>query len=355
MALVAGAVALAPASLAVSPSTPAARLTTATTAVLPGRAGLDSARLAAAFVRAGELPRLRSLLVAWRGVLVGERYFHGATRAAPANIKSASKSVISALVGVAIAEGRLAGLHQTIGELLPAETRGLDPEKRAITVGDLLTMRSGLETTSFESYGRWVASRNWVRSALERPLVARPGTEMIYSTGNTHLLSAILTRATGMSTHRFAQRALGAPLGIRIRPWTTDPQGIYFGGNEMRMTPRDMLALGRLYLAGGRSPAGRAVLPRGWVDSSWVPRGVSGWSGYEYGYGWWIRDAAGEAGRRYPVYFAWGYGGQYIFVVPDLSLVVVTTSDPNATTRERGHLDAIHALLDYDIIPAVGG
>ncbi len=300
------------------------------------------------------MPRLRSLLVQWRGELVGERYFRGATRATPANIKSASKSVLSALVGIAITRGHVQGLDQTIGELLPGPTRELEPEKRAITIGDLLSMRSGLETTSFENYGRWVGSRNWVASALARPLVAAPGTAMIYSTGNTHLLSAVLTRATGMSTHRFAQRELGEPLGIRLRPWTTDPQGIYFGGNEMRMTPREMLAFGRLYLDGGRTRRGVQLLPRWWVDSSWVPRGTSGWSGYDYGYGWWIRESTAE-GPRHTVYFAWGYGGQFIFVVPDLALVVVTTSDPNATAREPGHLDAIHALLDHDIIPAVEG
>jgi CubicO group peptidase (beta-lactamase class C family) len=325
-----------------------------------GAARLDTARLARAYARAAELPRLRSLLVEWRGIVIGERYFRGASRSTPANIKSASKSIISALVGIAISRGDLHGTHQTLGELLPAETRGLDSAKRAITIEDLLTMRTGLESTSFWNYGRWVTSRNWVRYALAQPVVAPrgPGGPMIYSTGSTHLLSAIITRATRMSTYRYAERHLAAPLGIRIRGWATDPQGIYFGGNDMRMTPRDMLAFGRLYLAGGRAPAGapgmfRQVLPKTWIDSSWVARTRSDWSGHEYGYGWWIRSAYTASGRH-AVYYAWGYGGQFIFVVPSVDLVVVATSD-SEVRREGGHLEAVHSLVDQEIIPAVGG
>jgi CubicO group peptidase (beta-lactamase class C family) len=309
----------------------------------------DTVELARAYERAAELPSLRSLLVQHRGELVGERYFRGATRAGRANIKSASKSVISLLVGIAIAERRIRGVNQTIGELLPVETRGLDPRKRAITVEDLLSMRSGLETTSFQNYGAWVSSRNWVRDALRRPLESEPGGSMIYSTGSSHLLSAILTRATGMSTYRYAERRLARPLGIALRPWRTDPQGIYFGGNDMYLTPREMVKIGALYLRGGVA-GGRQLVPRAWLDSSAIPRTISPFNGNRYGYGWWIREAGGHQ-----VIYAWGYGGQFIFVVPSLELVVVTTSNPNARTRDGGHLDAIYSILEEDIVPAVGG
>ena len=160
------------ATLAASPLAAAAQAISAR-----GAERLDTALLHAAYARAAELPRLRSLLVSWRGELVGERYFRGATPSTPANIKSVSKSIISALVGIAIAEGRIRGVRQTIGELLPEATRGLDARKRAITVEDLLTMRAGLESTSFGNYGAWVSSRNWVRDALRRPMVAEPEAE----------------------------------------------------------------------------------------------------------------------------------------------------------------------------------
>jgi CubicO group peptidase (beta-lactamase class C family) len=314
------------------------------------RATIDSAVLATTYARAASMPRLRSLLVQHRGRLAGERYFHGATRARRANIKSASKSLISALVGVAIAEGRIRGVDQPIAELLPDETRGLDAAKRAITVGDLLSMRSGLEPTSFGNYGAWVSSRNWVRDALRRPMVASRGGPMLYSTGSSHLLSAILTRATGMSTYRYAETRLAQPLGIALRPWQRDPQGIYFGGNDMYLTPREMVKVGTLYLAGGVAPGGRRLLSRAWIDSTAVPRTVSPWNGNRYGYGWWIRDSAG-----FRTLYAWGYGGQFIFVVPGLDLVVVTTSDPDAATRDGGHLDAIYELLDEIVLAVAPG
>jgi CubicO group peptidase (beta-lactamase class C family) len=333
-------------------------------AVRPSAARLDSARLADAYRRAAALPKLRSLLVVWRDTVVAERYWRGARRDRPANLKSASKSVVSALVGLAIADGSLPGVDAPLGTLLaPADLRPLDPAKHAITVADLLTMRSGLESTSIRNYGAWVSSRDWVRYALARPLVAPPGRQggpMIYSTGNTHLLSAALTRATGESLYRYYARTLAQPLGITPRPWPTDPRGLYFGGNEMRMTPREMARFGQLYLHRGVAPpgtpaAGRQVVPRAWVDSSWVPRTVSSFSGQDYGYGWWQRDAVTPAGARHRVYYAWGYGGQFVFVVPGLALVAVVTSDPDAPERDRSHLTAIHALLDSAVVPAVGG
>ena len=313
------------------------------------RVPLDSARLAPVYARAAALPRLRSLLV-WQGdSLVAERYYRGARPATPANIKSASKSVLSALVGAAIAQGKIRGVDVTLGELLPAETRGLDAAKRAITLEDLLTMRAGLQSTSFGNYGSWVTSRNWVRDALRRPMEAPPGHlggPMIYSTGTSHLVSAALARATGMSTLAWARRALGEPLDIRIPGWPTDPQGIHFGGNDMRLTPRAMGRFGLLYLNRGRAPDGTQVLPAAWVDSSWVPRTTSGWSGNAYGYGWWSRPSGAHT-----VHYAWGYGGQFVFVVPALDLVVVATSASD-TDRERGHLDRVYALLDEIVMLA---
>jgi CubicO group peptidase (beta-lactamase class C family) len=299
-----------------------------------------TAMLAPAGAAAAELDRIRSLLVSWRGSLVLERYYNGARAATPANIKSAAKSVISALVGIAIARGDIPSVRQPLVGLLPDEPAfRSDPRKQRITVEDLLSMRAGLEPTSFGSYGAWVSSPNWVRDALRRPMVDDPGGRMLYSTGSTHLLSAALTRATGTSTYAYALRHLARPLGIDLRPWTRDPQGIYFGGNDMYLTPREMARFGQLYLDGGVAN-GRRVLPQAWIDSSWAVRTYSPWNGHGYGYGWWTRTSRGR-----PVHFAWGYGGQFVFVVPSLRLVVVTTSESEAP-REGDHLGAVHGLLD---------
>lgn len=311
----------------------------------PRTPGLDSALLAGGLAMADTLPRLRCLLVARHGDVLVERCRRSGP-GTPTNVKSVSKSVLSALVGIAIAEGHLDGVDQPVLPLLDEHVDTVaDPRKRRITIGHLLSMQSGLERTSGRNYGGWVSSVDWVGNAIRRPMVADPGGRMLYSTGNYHLLSAILTEQTGMSTLAFARRRLGEPAGMRIPAWQADPQGIYFGGNNMRLAPRDMVRFGELYRNRGRHD-GRQVVPEDWVMTSLEPRTRSRWSGEAYGYGWFLGDAGG-----YPMFYAWGYGGQFIFVVPELALTVAATSDPYAPRGGR-HLEAVHRLLDDWIAPA---
>jgi CubicO group peptidase (beta-lactamase class C family) len=295
---------------------------------------------------AAELPRLHSLLVSWRGELILERYFNGRKATSQANIKSAAKSVISALVGIAIDRGHLTSVKQSIASFFPDSLPSNNP-RREITVEDLLTMRSGLESTSNRNYGAWVQSGNWVRYALTRQLLAEPGSSMRYSTGNSHLLSAILTKATRRSTRQFAQEALAKPLGFVLAEWTRDPQGVYFGGNEMSMTPRQMLAFGMLYLNRGRAN-GIQLIPERWIDASFVPRGRSDFSEQLYGYGWWIRELA-----DHQAYYAWGFGGQFIFIVPDLELVVVSTSFSGVSDDRRTHRRTVDDIIEYLIVEPI--
>ena len=304
---------------------------------------LDDARAAAAL-----LPRLRSLQVAVRGTTLLEYYARNAARNRVTNVKSVSKSVISTLVGVAIEGGRIRSVREPIATWFPQLARDPDPRKRAITIEDLLTMRSGLVSTSFDNYGAWVGSRNWVDYVLSRPLIGEPGREMEYSTGNTHLLSAILTRATKQTTWAYAQQQLGKPLGFTISQWARDPQGIYFGGNDMLLTPAQMLLIGELYRNHGRH-AGRQIVPPAWVDASCRGLGRSRFNPDQtYGYGWWSRDFAGEQGC-----FAWGYGGQYIIVFRALDLVVVTTSAADVSEDRRDHRRQIFDIIERLILPAV--
>lgn len=297
---------------------------------------------------AAELPRLRSLLVSHRGSLVLERYFGGARATTPANIKSASKSVIAALVGIAVSRGLIRDVDQRIVDYFPELGKDPESKKRDITIEDLLTMRSGLASTSGRGYGAWVQSGNWVRYVLARPLVDEPGTRVEYSTGSSHLLSAIVTKAAKMSTWQFAQEQLAKPLGFTLARWMQDPQGVYFGGNEMLMTPRQMIRFGELYENEGRV-GDRVVIPKDWIDRTQVGRGRSRWgSDREYGYGFWIREFAGHQS-----YYAWGYGGQFIFIIPDLDLVVVTTSRADVSRERRDHLGAIYDLVEFQIVPAI--
>ena len=295
------------------------------------------------------LPRLHSLLIRHRGELVFEEYYNGADPRRPANMKSASKSVISALIGIAIDEGHIKSVEDPITKYFPEYIfNQTNPDKQLITIENLLTMQSGLETTSNRNYGKWVLSENWVEFVLNQPLVAKPGTRMLYSTGSTHLLSAILTRASGINTKEFAQKHLASQLGYSMSYWSRDPQGIYFGGNDMEMTPRQMLAFGELYLNKGVHE-GRQIIPTNWVKESYRPHVLSPrGQGRYYGYGWWLRDLAG---MLVPV--AWGYGGQLIFVVEPLDLVVVATSDSTPGRTRRGHLGRLYNLVEDKILRQV--
>ncbi len=290
-------------------------------------------------------PPLSSLLVSWRDSLIVEHYARGMTARTGVNVKSVSKSLLSALVGIALEKGYLDSLEQRVADLLPEYfTPDTDPRKREITLRHLLTMSSGLEGTSFDDYDAWIASRDWVRYVLDRPVLSSPGRRMVYSTGNTHLLSVILTRETGMSTLAFSRRHLFEPMGISLPAWDRDPQGYYLGGNNMHLTPRDLVAIGRLYLDGG-SYDGRQLVSAHWIEESLTPAVGGGRSGY--GYLWWYRRVGGRA-----VHYAVGYGGQYIVLVPDLDLIVVMTTA--LTNRPRGTTrPPVFSLLSGTVLPAI--
>ena len=297
---------------------------------------------------AAQLPRLRSLQVSQNGRTLVEYYSKTAARHRVTNVKSVSKSVISTLVGIAIERQLIRSVREPIATWFPELARDPDPRKRRVTIEDLLTMRSGLITTSFDNYGAWVGSRNWVDYILRRPMAGEPGDGMEYSTGNTHLLSAILTRATRQSTWAFAQQQLGTPLGFTVSRWPRDPQGIYFGGNEMLLSPAQMLVLGQLYLDRGRH-GGRQLVPATWVDASCTGLGRSRFNPDQtYGYGWWSRDFAGHQGC-----FAWGYGGQYVIVFRDLDAIVVTTSAADVSEDRRDHRRQIFDIIERLILPAL--
>jgi len=231
--------------------------------------------------------------------------------------------------------------------LLGVRPAGMDPRAEGITIGHLLTMRAGLERTSGANYGGWAAARDPVAYALTRPFVEEPGGAMLYSTGSTHLLGAALARAAGRPLLALAREWLGEPLGIVVPPWPRDPQGRYYGGNDMLLTPRALTRFGECCRSGG-SWNGRRVIPEAWLRESWVPRTRSAWSGQAYGYGWWIASARGQA-----VLFAWGYGGQMLYLVPGMGLVVTMLSDP-AAPRDPGHMASLHALLADGIMAALG-
>jgi CubicO group peptidase (beta-lactamase class C family) len=299
-------------------------------------------------------PNVRSLLVVRHGYLVYERYWRGVTADDGRNSFSVTKSVVSALVGIALGDGNLKGLDQTVEELLadhlPADA---DPRLRRVTVEQLLTMTSGLAGDDALPGGldgisdRMAQSRDWVRHILGRRLETTPGARFAYSSASSHLLSAIVADTSGQPTLAFAKAELFGPLGIAaddaLEPairdwpltqaeleayeqatvaWPKDPQGYHFGGGYLKLPARDLAKLGYLYLNGGRWD-GAQVVPADYVAASTRSQSDPSVGSGGYGYQWWVTNETGHASFR-----AEGFGGQLIQVIPDLDLVVVITSDP---------------------------
>lgn len=291
--------------------------------------------------RAFGFDQMRALLVAVDGKTVVAAARGGYALGRAANVKSVSKTLVATLTGVAIDRGALEGPDQPIAPLLRDWIAPYaDPRVEAITIDHLLTMRAGVERTSGPNYGRWIASADWVRDALNRPFVAEPGGRFLYSTGSYHLLGAALTAATGRSLHALARDWLGEPLGVALPRWTTDPQGRFLGGNEMAMAPDALLRFAEAWRVGGLvSPA--------WADASWTPRTVSPFSRDAYGYGWFLFDTPG--GRR--VAYGRGFGGQIVAVAPDARLSLAIYSDPTRRARSGGYFTDLKDLM----IAAVDG
>ncbi|QQO46288.1 serine hydrolase [Paracoccus sp. MC1862] len=282
--------------------------------------------------------QLRAIAI-WQGNReVAARGYHGFTPDRPTNIKSASKSIVSALAGIAIGRGVLKGADQPVADVLRDDFPA-NPDNRLfrVTLGNLLSMQAGLERQSGANYGAWVGSRNWVRAALAAPFVAEPGGRMLYSTASSHLVSAMLTRASGRSTLALAREWLDLP-GFQIADWECDPQGIHLGGNQMAMSTRSLLAFGTAYAEGGAG-----VIPAAWIAESWRPRTQSMFTGSSYGYGWFLARMAGR-----PVNYGWGYGGQMIYVAPAVrgwpAVAIAMTSDPDQPSGRTGYRDELHGL-----------
>ena len=314
--------------------------------------GIDAARLeqASRFIEE-YCPTRLSLLVVRHGKLAFERYYHGGRADQANNIMSMSKSVLSVLVGVALEEHLLRSVDQRLDELLPEIFRlGDDPRKHSITLRHLLTMSAGLQWQELSPAADAVFSaRDWPRAVMELPLVSEPGVEFNYNSGLSHLVSCILARSSGMSTRAFAEKRLFRPLGIRCTRWRRDPQGNYIGGWNVWMTARDLAKFGLLVLREGQWN-GRTIVSRGWVRESTDVhirnRGAVPQFG-DYGYLWWRRGLGGQ-----DVILASGYGGQNVFLVPALDLMVVTTARSDLKPPETAYRQA-YEIAGKFVIPAV--
>lgn len=262
------------------------------------------------------------------GVIVDEYYKDGYDQNSVFTLQSTSKSVTSALIGIAIDKGYIPSVNEPISTYFPQILDSGSEYKSQITIWNLLTHTTGLNASDTVNWDEWLASDNWVDYVLERPATSRPGTVFSYFTGNTHLLSAILQQATGKTAYEFGKEYLFDSLDMDSVQCSTDPQGISDGGNGFAMNVYDMAKLGELYLNNGNWN-GEQIISEQWVKDSTTLQFDRSSGSADYGYQWWVRTFGENA---YPAYFAQGHYGQYIFVVPDLDLVVAITSHYEGST-----------------------
>jgi len=321
------------------------RSTLAGLATAPCLAWADEARFAVAFERAAAIDQLHSLVISEKGKITQAEAFRGPSLETPVNVKSVSKSLVSALTGIAIQRGEIASLDTLVAPLIGRQVpRRADPRVKDITVRHMLSMQSGLQEVSGAAYGAWVGTQFWIYEALSKPMVADPGTAMLYSTASYHVLGAILSTVAGQDLHSLAVERLGKPLGVDMPPWTQDPQGLFVGGNDMRISPVAMVKFGEMYRLGGATE-GTQILTQDWIKDSWKTYGNSVETGHGYGFGWfnWIIE-------EHQVFYARGYGGQMVFVVPELEMTVAMTSKPGLPATLDGHLGVLFKLFSETIL-----
>ncbi|MDX2431326.1 MAG: serine hydrolase [Bacteroides sp.] len=296
---------------------------------------------------------IHSMVIIRKGYIVAEQYY--SEEYGPDDmhrIHSCTKSITSALLGISLGQGLLNSVDEKMLSFFPEyNIENLSEDKKNISLEHLLTMSSGLEWYEIEypygdsrnTFRQWYDGGARVKFVLDLPVIAAPGEEFSYSSGSSHVLSAVVKKLTGIRADSFAMEHLLSPIGIDEIYWPTDDEGVPLGGAGARLTPRNMARFGYLYLKNG-SWDGKQIVPADWVELSQqkhMPRKYIPDS--YYGYQFWVSD--------YGAYSAVGYQGQWITIVPEHDLVVIFNNkfvegdDFQWSTPER--------LLTTYIIPAI--
>ncbi|WP_247829410.1 serine hydrolase [Bradyrhizobium sp. 200] len=287
---------------------------------------MDSAALAR-LVEFGTTRSFDSLLIVRHGRIVLDVYYAPYAADIPHITNSATKAVIGTLMAIASKDGLLDSTdHRMLDFFTDRSIANVDERKKAITVQSLLDMTSGVDWEEPLS-GRPVSmiamerSPDWIKFILDRQMSNAPGDIFNYNSGNPHLLSAILTRLTGLSASDYAKARLFGPLGISTWNWRRDPQGISTGGYGLALLPRDMAKIGYLYLRQGEWE-GKPLVPAGWVEKTrhaTVNMNSSRSPTLRYSNLFWALPDK-------KVYMAVGYHCQVIMIFPELDIVAVTTA-----------------------------
>lgn len=289
----------------------------------PEEQGIDSGKLAEGLLAIRENRfNIHSLLIVRDGLIVLDAYFYPYDGKTVHELASVTKSIMTTLIGIAADQGKLK-LDQPMLSFFPdLVTADRDSNKKRITVRHLAGMCSGLDSVGLErdegTLSDMRAAPDWVKFAIDRKTVHKPGRVFIYDSPGMHLLSAILQKATGMTAFEYARLNLFEPLGIQDVIWPTDPQGFTYGWGDVCLHPRDAAKIGYLWINSGMWEE-KQIVSRKWVESSVKPQIKTDGDDY-YGYGWWVtlKDKLVD-------YSAVGRGGQYIKVIPYLDMVIVAT------------------------------
>jgi len=302
-------------------------------------------------IRREDYKNIHSVLLARGGRLILEEYFHGYDRDKPHQIRSATKSIGSVLVGIAIDRGYLPGVEEPIFQYFKDKDGELDDRTKDVTIKSLLTMTSGFDCDdhsgeSFQCERAMYKAENWVNFALNLPMAHRPGEHWAYNSTSLILLSDIIAQASGLSVRRFADKYLIEPLGITDIQWGFSPKGhVWLGGNAS-MRPRDMAKFGQMCLDKG-SWQNKQIVSEAWLSES---TGLHAYSNYGMGYGYlWWRGRQSIKGRSIEGFWAQGNGGQAVFICPNVDLVAVFTGGNYNSILE---LQFMGMLTNY-ILPAM--
>jgi CubicO group peptidase (beta-lactamase class C family) len=316
-------------------------------------------------VQSGEFKKIGSVVVSQHGKLLYEKYFEG-DASTLRDTRSATKSITSTLIGIAIRDKKLSGVDARILDLLPERAKKIqnpDPRKSKITVEDFLTMSSPLECDDWNDASRGNEERmyiieDWAQFILDLPMRGRMrvgekveapphGRWFSYCTGGVFVLSEVLGKTTGMRTDRFAQDKLFAPLGITQAEWVFSPLDVPQTGGGLRLSSRAMMKVAQLYLNGGVWE-GTRILDESWIKTSTQPHARID-DDTEYGYLWWLKTFKSGA-KSYPAFYMTGNGGNKVVAIPSLDAVVVITSTNYNT---RGMHEQTEKILTDHVLAAM--
>ncbi len=327
------------------------------TVAKPSDVNIDSVALTNATLRASQKHSFLSLIVIRNGFLVHESYFNGNNKDQLNDVRSVTKSVLSALVGIALEEGFIVSLDETLEDYLTPQIATLDSNTRQITIRHLLTMTAGFEWYELNgtSYHDWITSGETIDYVLRQPIVHTPGTQFTYNSGVAHILGVLLQEAVDMSLPKFADSYLFSKIGINHKQWEILEDGHVNGAAGLDLRPRDIARFGQLYLQKGNAEP-EQVIPDTWIEETTEPYFSWRWDygvlrNYTYGHLWYSFDDNNNEG-----YLAWGMGGQFIYIVPSKDLIVITTTDCPNTYQDGGNDFMMQFALDViinDVLPGV--